>query len=185
MISGTCPDCGASRPLSDYLADAEQRQALAAALACPAPLAGQIIPYLTLHAPAGRRIQTNKLTRLLKELAELLGSGVVIRRGQSHPAPAALWAEALTQVQAARDAGTLSLPLEGHGYLTEIAWRLAAKGHAQAEAQGEARRRGETPMGQHPSHQAAPKLAAGPRPDRTNGLRRAADLAALLKPIGD
>lgn len=127
MIPGTCPDCGTSRPLADYLADAEARAALAAALDLPPALARQIVAYIGLHAPAGKRIAVPKLARLLRELAQLIPSGEVARRGIVHPAPQSLWCAAFDAVLAARDAGSLSLPLDGHGYLTEIAWRLAGQ----------------------------------------------------------
>lgn len=189
MIPGTCPDCGASRPLPDYLADADARQALAAALALPSSLARGVVPYLALHAPQGRRVQMGKLTRLLRELTELVTAGTITRHGTERPCPMPVWIGALEQVLAARDAGTLSIPLDGHAYLTEIAWRQAAKPGGSAvrtrttpndEPQRDAHRRGETPMGHHASHRPA-HLDLPQRTDRETGLRAMSDIATTLR----
>jgi hypothetical protein len=124
MIPGVCPDCGAARPLPDYLADAEARAALAEALRLlDAELGRLVVHYLALHAPAGRRIRLSKLRRLIGEVGELLRAGTVTRGGETLPAPLPAWRAGIEQVLANRDAGTLSLPLEGHGYLTEIVHR--------------------------------------------------------------
>ena len=181
MIPGTCPDCGAIRPLADYLRDADARAALVAALDCPSPLARRIVPYLALHSPAGRAIQSARLTRLLRELADLLMSGDVTRRTVTHPAPLPIWEAALDEVLGAHAAGRLTLPLDGHGYLLEIAWRLAAR-------PGPAARGPVTPG--HQSHQPAdpehlrPRAPARPPAVAPRGAPRAlgAILAALTPP---
>lgn len=155
MIPGVCPECGVARPLPDFLADAEARAALAAALDCPAGLARLIVPYLQLHAPAGRRVAMGKLARLLRELTARVTAGTVQRGRETLPAPPEAWAHGLEEVLAAREAGTLVLPLSGHGYLDEVVFRTQAK----AVAQG---RRAATPL--HPSHQpavAAPAAVPG------------------------
>lgn len=170
MIPGTCPDCGTIRPLPDYLKDAEARAALAAALDCPAGLARQIVPYLALHAPAQRCIQSGKLTRLLRELASLLGAGTVARRGVEYAAPHDLWAGAFELVQSAQSAGTLTLPLDGHGYLTECAWRLASKRVGGGQGAG-----ADAPI--HASQTPAPEAAVAPVADW--GQRRAAGLSHI------
>lgn len=175
MIRGTCPDCGGIRPLPDYLADAEARAALAAALDCQAGLAKRIIPYLTLHSPPARAMAGGKLARLLRELADLLGSGQVSRRGISHAAPQAVWEAAFDALEQTRAAGTLTLPLEGHGYLTAIAWDKAAKATAGV---GSATATAATaPTVSHPSHRPAD---VPPRPT-TPGTAGPVAVGALLK----
>lgn len=175
MIPGVCPDCGAERPLPDFLADAQSRTALAAALDCPAPLARLIAPYIALHAPAKRRVTMPKLARLLRELADLLASDTLTRGKDILAITPAIWAEALTDVLVARDAGRLTLPLTGHGYLSEIAFR-------KARAAGEQSLRERTPA--HHSHlPAAPPgspAASDPRAERQELLsdRRALEMLA-------
>jgi len=126
-ILGTCPECGGTAPLDAYLSDAQARRALAAALKCPESLAAQIPPYLTLFAPGAKRLQMRRLAALLDELAALIASGEVTRNRDTRAAPLALWAEGLAAVLASRDAGTLDLPLAGHGLLCEIVHRRAGR----------------------------------------------------------
>lgn len=176
MIPGVCPDCGCARPLSDYLADADARAALAAALECPAPLARLIPPYLALHAPAGRRVQMGKLARTIRELADLVQAGTVTRARETLPAPLAAWQRGLEEVLAARDAGTLSLPLSGHGYLCEVV-------HRQARAAGARSARETAPN--HPSHRpfdAAPgQTEADIRADKARALSDYRSTERLLR----
>lgn len=175
-LAGICPACGASFSLEQALTDGEARQALAAALALPPELGARVVRYMGLHAPAGRRVQWPKLTRLLTGLTERLHAGEVTRRGVSHAAPLALWAAALDEVLAAREAGTLVLPLDGHGYLDEVAWRLAAKDLARA--------RGDESLAAvplHPSHlPAAPPMPAAPRRPAEGIPRGLEDLRRII-----
>ena len=160
-ILGTCWTCGETGPIELFLADAQARTALAAALRLPAELADLLIPYLALHAPVGepgrarRRLAPGKLTRLLEELAALISSGQVERNRDTRAAPQSAWADALRAVLAMRDAGTLVVPLTGHGLLCEIVYRQAVSGRAAAA--GAAAR----PL--HPSH--LPAAAPGRDPD--------------------
>jgi len=144
MIPGTCPDCGAKRPLPDYLEDVAARQALAElARLVPRPLGELVVEYLGLHAPPGKRVQMRKLARLLHDLAELLTAGTVTRGRETLPAPLAAWERGLQEVLANRDAGSLSVPLSGHGYLCEIV-------HRQQRTAGARSARATAPT--HPSH---------------------------------
>jgi|GEM_PF-1423582 len=143
-IPGVCPSCGAKFDLAHALTDADARKALAAALALPAPLAKLVIPYLSLHAPQGRAVSMGKLARLLRDLTALVTSGHVERKRISHAAPLELWQQGIEQTLAARDAGSLILPLADHAYLMEVVWRLAVKAAGRAE-------RPETQIS-HPSH---------------------------------
>ena len=80
-LLGTCWACGETGPIELFLADAQARQALAAALRLPPELAELILPYLVLHAPVPapgakrRRLEAGKLTRLLTELDALIRAG--------------------------------------------------------------------------------------------------------------
>ena len=131
-IPGVCPSCGSKFDLPQALTDAEARQALAAALALPAPLARQVIPYMALLAPQGRAIAMGKLARLLNDLTALVSSGKVTRKGETYACPLELWQAGIMETLNARDAGSLVLPLKDHNYLAEIVWRMAAKAAQKA-----------------------------------------------------
>lgn len=149
-IPGVCPSCGAVFDLPHAMTDAEARAALAAALDVPETLARLVAPYIALHAPGSRRMAWPKLARLLRELADQIKSGEVTRNRDTRPAPLALWREGIETILAERDAGTLDLPLKGHGLLAEIVHRRAGKAARAAEAR-------DRPL--HPSHAAAPSPA--------------------------
>lgn len=185
MIRGACPDCGSIRPLPDYLADAEARAALAAALECPAGLARRIIPYLALHAPPAKAIQSGKLARLLRELADALSSGQVTRKGDTRAAPQAIWERALDAVAANAAAGTLRLPLDGHGYLYTIAHDEASRATPAAARPAPGAAAADPAAPGHPSHRPAARDHTSPRPI---GQAAAAHLdalrEALVRPAG-
>ncbi|MBK8638063.1 MAG: hypothetical protein IPN92_07135 [Chromatiaceae bacterium] len=183
-LAGTCWACGESGPLELFLADATHRVALGAALRLPAEVAELVVPYLGLHAPLGvpgrprRRLAAAKLARLLAELQALLTSGQVTRHGDSRAAPLAAWGAGLTAILASRDAGTLTLPLSGHGLLCEIVYRQARGANASAAA--------DRPL--HPSHRPAvldrggpdAPVPAPPRPAPRPPRARPAALGALV-----
>lgn len=144
-LYGSCPGCGAKAPLDHFVTEQKYKQALAAAFATPAQLADQVLPYLGLFAPpGGRAINANKLARVVGEFAELVRSAQVTRNRITHTAPLELWRAGLEATLAARDAGSLLLPLDNHNYLVEIVWRLAAKAAATGERKA--------PTVTHPSH---------------------------------
>lgn len=158
-IIGTCPACGAIASLEAYLTDAEARRALGILcerLAGHGELLRRIPGYLSLHSPGARKTPWGKVARLLQEVADLTSTGTVTRNGVTRRCPPELWALALDEAQDARAAGTLVVPLEGHGWLSEVAWRLAAKSEAQLQAKRLAAARGETPVGYSPAHAGAP-----------------------------
>lgn len=158
-INATCPSCGAVYPIEHGLTDAAARAALAAALAMPSGLANLVIPYLGLHAPAKKKVVMTKLVRVIDELVALVNAGDVSRRSESRPAPLAAWSAGISEILKMRDAGTLDLPLEGHGLLCEIVFRQAAKAGAQQAASNR-------PM--HPSHRPAeiPPTPGLPAPEQ-------------------
>ena len=153
-IEGVCPSCGAKFDLAHALTDGEARQALAAALQLPAPLARLIVPYLSLHAPGQKRIAWRKLARLLRELTALIEAGTVMRERERYAAPLELWRDGLEKVVQAADKGDLTLPLEGHGYLTKVVWTEAKRAAGRRAA-------AERPL--HPSHRHVPPSQPSPR----------------------
>jgi len=145
-IEGVCPTCGARFDLAHALQDTEARKALAIALEMPVPLARLVVPYVGLHAPSAKRIVWRKLTRILGDLVALINSGQVTHGGQSHAAPLDLWKDGIERVLQAAEAGQLTLPLEGHGYLTKVVW---------TEAKRRAGRQAAAQKPLHPSHRPA------------------------------
>jgi hypothetical protein len=152
-INLVCPVCSAAFPVEAGLLDPTARTALVAAISLwPTPVRGHAMRYLALHAPKARKIQMEKLARLLEEFAALVSAGTVTRNRETRPAPLAAWGAGLAEVLKSADAGTLDLPLNGHGLLAEIVFRAA--GRAQAAVARET-----APL--HPSHRPA-QLPAAP-----------------------
>lgn len=122
-LTGVCPSCGAEAPIEAYLSDTDAREALGALLALLPERERRLIPrYASLFAPAQRRVQWPKLTRVLRELTARIESGQVQRRGQARACSRAQWLDALEVVLRNHEAGSLRLPLADHGYLDSIAW---------------------------------------------------------------
>lgn len=183
MIPGTCPDCGTKRPLSDYLADADNRAALAAALSVPAPLARLIISYLELHSPPARAVSTGKLRRLLVELAELISAGTVTRKRETRVAPLAAWQHGLETLLAQRDAGTLSLPLSGHGYLCEIIHRHVGQKASREQAANRPLHPSQRPFSEQ-SIERARVAQSGPEQTAAPNRRQAQHAQRSPQPVG-
>lgn len=132
----TCPACGALASIEAWLSDAAARQCLQAALSLPASLAPLVLRYLALFRPRGngRALSWERAAKLLQELAEPIRAGRVERHGRPWVAPLDYWQAALEQVLAARDAGTLQLPLRSHGYLYEVVAGYSNRSEARTEA---------------------------------------------------
>ena len=140
----TCPSCGSTWPVEAGLQDACARQALKAALALwPPALATPLFAYLALHRPPKQALRWPKLARLLEELAELVNAGTVTRHRETRPADRDAWGAGLVEVIKLAEAGSLTLPLQGHGLLCEIVHRQASQRQAQTQ-------RATAPL--HPSH---------------------------------
>lgn len=147
----TCPACGATHSLEALLTDAAAREAVAAALALPAPLGDRLLRYLGLFRPAKRALSWDRAAKLLAELHGLIQAGEISRRGRVWPAPLPYWQQALDAVLEQR--AKLQLPLGSHGYLLEIIAGVAARAEQAAELKTEQRR-------QQAARSAAPKPIA-------------------------
>lgn len=183
MIRGVCPCCGTKGDVALFVASADERAALAQALALPDQLAGRVLDYLRLFAPANKALASSKLRRLLTELHGLIESGEVTHRGVTQAAPLALWRDGLDAVLASPPE---RLPLESHRYLIAVVARLSDTAAGRAErAQEEAQRhRGALAPGQSVA------VVNGPQPvgrvvDRAAGRAGAASLREALggKPV--
>ena len=91
--------------------------------------------------PAKRALSWARFRRLLDEVAEMVRAGSIRRRGRAWPVSAEQWGEAFRIVVERRDEGALELPLKGHGYLLEVAMRLAHKTEGAEERAVEEMRR--------------------------------------------
>lgn len=120
-----CPNCGASMSLDALLAHDEAREALRLLSALGGELSRLTLRYLGLFRPAQTELSFSRLAKLLGELLPDMQAQRIVRGGAVHDAPPEAWLWAMQQVIAARDAGSLKLPLKSHGYLYEIlsAWR--------------------------------------------------------------
>lgn len=180
-VIGTCPTCGTNAPIEAYLLDREAREALSTLcqrLADHPDVVKRIPAYLALHSKPGRSASWPKVARLIRELADLVSSPAVTHSGQARPNQPELWALAMDAAQDARAAGTLSVPLDGHGWLRKVAWTKAGESDSRAQAARLANARGETPIG----YSAAHRSANTPQPQSTaaEDIRElAANLAAL------
>lgn len=129
----TCPACQAEFSLDVAIGRDEDARALADLLQRFVPLHGHLVRYLALFRPAKRRLSFARTVVLLTELQPDLARAAITRKGRDWAAPPAVWQSAIDQVLAARDKGTLVLPLTGHGYLFEVMVAHADKAEAAGE----------------------------------------------------
>lgn len=135
-----CPSCGARFSLDALIADADAREAVRRALES-GDLGRAAVRYLACFRPGERALSWARTRRLLGEVLDAVEAGRVERGGRRFEVPAEAWREALEAVAAARDAGSLKTPLKGHGYLFEVAARIAERRAGEAEARADEARR--------------------------------------------
>ena len=165
----TCPGCGAEMTLDVLLAHEDSRQALATLAQMATPLGALVLKYLALFRPAKRQMSHSRVVALIAELLPDLQRGAIARNGRDWAAPVEAWRAAIETVIAARDKGTLTLPLKSHGYLYEVIPGPADKQEAPAERETEADRRSRRAPGATGEAQpaAAALQAAGAAPAPT------------------
>ena len=130
-----CPCCGATSSLDVLVTHEDARAALAAAFGVSKPLGSALVRYLALFRPAIRELTMARVATLLGELQPLIDAGAIPRKGRDWPVQADDWVQAIELTLAARDAGKLTLPLTGHGYLFEVLSSIADRAErAQEEA---------------------------------------------------
>ncbi len=144
-LTNTCSACGAEESLDALLLrmidDDQVRRLIADVLTASLPLGGLVVRYLRLHKPPKQRLRLAIVAKLLAELVPDLQRGVIERTGRSWAVDGDGWKAALQAVFDAHDKGTLTLPLQGNGYLYQVLMRLADKSEAVAEKQTEQTRR--------------------------------------------
>lgn len=176
-----CPACGATFSLDTLLGNEGARDAVMAALAMPAPIGKLLVQYLALFRPAQRQLSFDRVANLLNELLPMITAASIERNGRTWSAPQEYWSMALNEMIAKRD--NLTLPLKSHGYLLAIIEGYSNKADAQKEAQTEARKGGQTPVGGQtrksppaPLCQSGENPAPKPRKEMPTSVK-----AALLK----
>ena len=123
-----CPSCGATLSLDALIAHDSAREALTAAFKLSGALGSALVRYLALFRPESRELTMDRVARLVGDLLPDLQAQRISRNGQVYDAPLEAWVWAIEQARAARDAGRLTLPLKGHGWLYEVIsnWRPQA-----------------------------------------------------------
>jgi hypothetical protein len=142
----TCPACGAAISLDAVIGHEGARNAVMIALQLPAPVGKLLVQYVAMFRPASRNLSMDRLASLLGELLPMIDSARIERGGRQYLATQDYWVMGLTDVINRRGSG-LTLPLKSHGYLLEVIAGYSVKAEAQAEAQREAKKGGQTPVG--------------------------------------
>jgi hypothetical protein len=135
MTDLSCPACGSEFDLATAFASEEDRQALARLVAVSVPMGARVLQYVALHTPAKQRLTSAKKIKLILQLLPDLERQAVAHKGRDWSVPLTVWAAAIDQLLAQRDAGRLELPLKGHGYLYAVLAGMADKVGEQAEQQ--------------------------------------------------
>lgn len=136
-----CPCCGTTASLDVLVAHEDARAALSTVFGLAQPLGVAMVRYLSLHRPATRELTMARVATLVSELLPAIKAGSIPRKGRDWPVACADWVQAIELTMAARDAGKLTLPLTGHGYLFEVLSSLADKSERAQEQAIEAERR--------------------------------------------
>lgn len=139
-----CPGCGATSSLEVLVAHEDARAALAAVFQISQPLGTSLVRYLAMFRPATRELTMARVATIVGDLLPYLQAGSVPRKGRDWAVTVADWCQAIEQMMLARDAGKLTLPLTGHGYLLEVLAGLADKAERVQEQTQEAQRRDRT-----------------------------------------
>ncbi len=144
----TCPSCCAQFPIEAGLLEDEGKR-LAAVVADMEPvLARAALGYLRLFRPPKTALRMARAAKILRELAELVGTGTVCRderSGVRRRATPAMWATGIEQMLQQRSS-SLQLPLSNHNYLRALVYGIADSADATNERSREkALRRGERP----------------------------------------
>ena len=159
-----CPNCGTELDLATAFCAETDRKALERLVATSVPLGARVLQYIGLHQPAKQRLTAAKKIKLLLQLLPDLERGAISWKGRDWAAPRTVWAMAIDQMLAARDAQRLELPMKGHGYLYAILAGMADKHEASAEQAREQ------------------QLRTGPRAATVNGPKSVADLVQAPAP---
>lgn len=196
-LINTCGVCGAEESLDTLLLrmidDDQVRRLIADVLTASLPLGGLVVRYLRLHKPPKQKLRMSVVGKLLAELVPDIQRNTIARTGRVWAVSADSWKAALQAVFDAHDKGTLTVPLQGNGYLYQVLMRLADKDEAAAEKQVDVDRRGRAnESGAQSVGDVLDKLTAGhatgtmppavtPRPFLEPGPKRESPLVRQMK----
>lgn len=136
-----CPICGTELTIIQLFSSETTQIAVSRMIAVGMPLGAKVLQYITLFAPPKTRLTVPKQIKLMLQLLPDLERRAITHKGRDWAVPLTVWAQAIDQMLASRDAGRLELPMTGHGYLYSILVGLADKVEARAETQAEADKR--------------------------------------------
>lgn len=145
-----CAQCGGRTPVEMAVEHEGASHVVARCMTSLGPVGVAMMSYLALHRPPQRFLTWEKVERVLTDLLDVYDAGVLVRDRQRHTLSDDMWLAALGAVRDAMP--TLSLPLDGHGYLYAILANLSQKAARTAELERAARLRGETPIGYSAAH---------------------------------
>lgn len=137
----TCPACHAEHSLDTLLTRQADALAVAQLLERGLPFGALLLRYIALFRPGKRRLGLERMAALITELLPDIERQAIHRKGRDWPAPQSLWVQAIESVMAARDKGTLTLPMTSHGYLYEVLCAMSDKTEAATERATEEQRR--------------------------------------------
>lgn len=147
----TCPGCHAEHALEVLIGREAEARAVAQLLERGLPFGGLVLRYIALFRPGKRRLGLDRMAALITELLPDIERRAITRKGRDWAAPVDVWQASIEAVLAARDKGTLTLPLTSHGYLYEVICAQADKAEAAAERQTEEERRNHRRAGTAPA----------------------------------
>ena len=160
----SCPVCGAEFDLAVLFKSEESRRTFDRLTANCSPLKARLAQYAALAKPPKHKLDTDKVLRIIATLLPDIERGAITWKGREWAAPLSAWAQAIDQMLDRRNAGTLELPMKGHGYLFAILAGMADKFEGQAEQQREQ------------------ELRTGPRAATVNGPTSVGDLVRAPAP---
>lgn len=115
-----CPNCGASFSLDILITHETTRNLLLDIFKLSGALGNALIRYLGLFRSTNRDLSMDRVAKLISELLPDIQAQRIQRNRQVYDAPIQAWVWAIDQAIQARDAGRLTLPLKGHGFLYEV-----------------------------------------------------------------
>jgi hypothetical protein len=137
-----CPICGTELTPAQVFAHEATQHAFERMIAVSVPLGARVTSYITMLSPPKTRLTIAKQVKLILQLLPDLERQAITHKGRDWTAPLQAWSAAIEQMEAARAAGRLELPLSGHGYLYAMLAGMADKREAAGERQRESERRG-------------------------------------------
>ena len=130
-----CPVCHAEFDLAVLVKHAEDREAFDRITAHCTPLRARLVQYVTLFKTPKHKLSPKKQNHIAMQVVPDIERGAITWKGRDWAAPLPAWAQAFDQMLEQRNAGTLELPMKGHGYLYAILAGMADKHEAAQEQQ--------------------------------------------------